>query len=81
MRDIRQSGIIKLYEIYENEQYIQLIMDYNKGIGLMNRMKSKPGYSESNVVTMIKSLMTTVSALHEIHVIHRNINPNDLIVV
>lgn len=81
MREIKHKGIIKLYEIYESEQYINLIMEQNKSVGLVAKMKSKKRYSEGDVAKMMKSLMITVQIFHDIHIIHRDLNLDNLIVL
>lgn len=79
LREIKHNGIIRLYEIYESDQYLYLIMEQIKGVGLITKIKSKNSYSEEDASKMIKSLITAVSCFHELRIIHRDLNPENLI--
>jgi len=81
LREIKQQGVIKLYEIFENDQYISLVMEQSKGVPLSVRIKSKEGYCEGDAAKIVKSLMTTVNGLHELNIIHRDIHIENLIVM
>lgn len=80
MREINHSGVLKLYEIYESDQYINLIMENNKSVGLLTKVKSKNKYTEGDVAKMMKSLINFVNVLQNLRIIHRDLNPEILIV-
>jgi len=80
LREIRHPGLVKLYEIYESDQYAILVMEIEKGIDILSRMKAKTGYTEGDAAIIIKSLMSIISAFHDLHIIHRDLNPETLLV-
>lgn len=47
LRKLKHPFIIELYEIYESNKYVHLILEYLDGGELFKRIKSQPVYQES----------------------------------
>ena len=41
MRNLEHPGILKLYEVFENEDAIYLVLEYIKGYSLENKIKNR----------------------------------------
>lgn len=79
LKQVHHQGIIRLFEIYENETYFILVYENIKGTGLNSFNKNRNKYSEADVAKMIKSLVSAIDCLHQLNIIHRDINPETLI--
>ncbi|MBN2533017.1 MAG: serine/threonine protein kinase [Spirochaetales bacterium] len=64
-----------------NELYFVLVQEYIEGKTLLNLVKTGKRFTNSEVEEIFKSLLETVSYIHELHppVIHRDINPKNII--
>jgi len=78
LRQVQHSCVIRLYEIYESEQYVHLVFEYLDDVQLLSVLKAKPNYTEADACRIIKSLLDVVSALHNKLIIHRDIKPENI---
>lgn len=79
MRKLNHPNIIRLYEVYENDTYIHLVLEYLEGGELFQRLQSKGSYSEKDAAVLLKSLLEAISYCHSLNVIHRDLKPENLI--
>ncbi len=77
-RRIDHVGVRRLIEVYESEQYIHVVYEYLKGKDLIARIQLKKTYTEDDVAYLAKSLLNTISYLHEKSIIVRNLSPENL---
>ncbi|KAM3136273.1 hypothetical protein pb186bvf_011572 [Paramecium bursaria] len=81
MRRLNHPGIIRLYEVYENENNISVITDYLEGGELFKYLTNQPqGFSEFQVVLLMFNLFTSLQYLHQLGIIHRDIKPENIII-
>ena len=81
LRKIDHPNVIKLYEVYENELYVHLIIEYLKGGELLQLIQRKGVYSEKDAATAIKCVLSALAYCHERFIIHRDLKPENLILV
>ena len=76
----QHPNIIKLYDIYENENYIYIIMEYCAGGDLFSYIE-KRGFRlpETRAAEIIHKLSTAVFFLHEYGVVHRDLKPENIL--
>jgi len=79
MRVLNHPNVMKLYEVYENDTYIHLVLEYLKGGELFQRLKSKGRYSEEVAALVLKSLLEAIKYCHSLNIIHRDLKPENLI--
>ena len=79
MRKLNHPNIIKLYEVYENEVYLHLVIEYLKGGEILQRLQNKGIYSEKDASLTIKCLLEALKYCHERNIIHRDLKPENLI--
>ena len=56
MRKMDFRGVIKLYEVYENDNYIFLVCELLEGGELFNQMKGK-AYDEKTVANIMYRIL------------------------
>lgn len=79
LRIMDHPNIIKLFEVYENEMYIHLVMEYLKGGELFQRLQNKGTYSEKDASIAIKHILEALAYCHERNIVHRDLKPENLI--
>ena len=78
---LKHPGIVKLYEVYENELYIHLIMEYLAGGELFYTLQARVHYTEKEAATAMLCILEALEYCHEKGIIHRDIKPENLILV
>jgi len=79
LRKLNHPGIIKLYEVYENDLYVHIVLEYLKGGELYQQLQSKGVYSEKDAALVFKGMLEALEYCHTRNVIHRDIKPENLI--
>ena len=77
-------NIVKLYADFEDNNYRCLVMEYVEGSTLKNFRKDNniKGYvPQKEVINILTQILKTLEFLHDkCHIIHRDINPNNIII-
>jgi serine/threonine protein kinase len=79
LRKLDHPGIIKLYEVYENDLYIHIVMEYLRGGELFQQLQSKGIYSEKDAALVFKCMLEALEYCHDRNIVHRDIKPENLI--
>ena len=76
----KHPNIIQLYDVFENENYIYIIMEYCPGGDLFSYIE-KRGFHlpETRAAEIIHKLSTAVFFLHEYGVVHRDLKPENIL--
>ena len=76
-------NIIKLYEIYENDNYIYLVMELCTGGELFDRIiqKTEQGkqFTEKEVANIFQQMMSAINYCHSNKIVHRDLKPENLL--
>ena len=81
MRVLDHPKVIKLYEVYENEAFIHLVMEYLGGGELFQQLQTRGAYSESDAATVMRCVLEALDYCHKRHIIHRDLKPENLILM
>ena len=69
-------NIIKLYDIYENDVNIYIVMEYCKNGNLYDYFKYNNNKLQENLVKeIVYKLLLTINFIHSLGIIHRDIKP------
>jgi calcium-dependent protein kinase len=78
-------NIIKLYEVYENDDFIYIVMELCKGGELFDRIikRTEQGnpFTEKEAAIIFKQLMSAVSYCHRNKIVHRDLKPENLLLL
>ncbi len=81
LRLIDHPNVIKLYQVYENEIYVHLILEYLRGGELFQFVQRKGVHSEKDASLALKCLLSALAYNHQRNIIHRDLKPENLILV
>ena len=79
LRLLNHKSIIKQYEVYENDLYIHIVLEYLRGGELFRQLRNKGLYSEKDAALMFKLILEALEYCHERNVVHRDLKPENLI--
>ena len=73
------KGVIKLYEVYENEDIVFVIMELLKGGELFKKLQGRGIFNEEYCAKIMANLIDAMGYVHTKKVLHRDIKPENLI--
>lgn len=76
---VDHPNIIKLYEVYEDERYIYLVMEYCRGGELIERIVEKSTFSEQEAANLMKKIFQAINHLHNQGISHRDLKPENIL--
>lgn len=79
MHKINHPHCVQLYEMFETNKKIYMVMELLTGGELFDRIVSKGSYSEFEASEVIKSVASAIQYLHSQNIVHRDLKPENLI--
>lgn len=79
LRVVDHPNIIKMYEVYEDEKYLHLVMELCKGGDLLDVIISMMRLNEFRAAKYMYKLFSAVNYLHKIEIVHRDIKPENIL--
>lgn len=75
----KHNQITTLLAHFSENKDFYLVEEYIEGKTIAQEMEERPKWSETDVIKFFGEVLEVLNIVHENHVIHRNINPNNLI--
>lgn len=79
MRKVDHPNVLKLKEVYENEDIIALVMELVTGGELFYKIVEKGNYSEKDAANIVNQIIKGVAYLHDKGIAHRDLKPENLL--
>jgi calcium/calmodulin-dependent protein kinase I len=79
MKQVDHVNILKLIEIYEDDEKVYIVMELVEGSELFDRIVDKGYYSEKSTVLIVKQILNAVKYLHQQGIAHRDLKPENLL--
>ncbi|XP_034381302.1 ribosomal protein S6 kinase alpha-5 isoform X1 [Cyclopterus lumpus] len=72
-------NIVKLHEIYHDQLHTFMILELLGGGELLERIRRKQHFSETEASRIMRRLVSAVSHMHDVGVVHRDLKPENLL--
>ena len=83
LKKLDHPNIIKLYELFESERSLYLIMEECKGgeifDRIIQRIQTKQMYSEKDAAEIFEQVMSCIQYCHNQKICHRDLKPENLL--
>ena len=83
LKKMDHPNIIKLYEVYESERSLYLVMEECKGGEIFDRIirhiQEKKMYSEKDAAIIFEQVMSCIAYCHNRNICHRDLKPENLL--
>lgn len=73
MKKVSHPNILHLYEIFEDDEHVYIVMELINGSELFDRIVDKGYYTEKNTVHIVKQILSAVAYLHSMGIAHRDL--------
>ncbi|XP_064621307.1 ribosomal protein S6 kinase alpha-5-like isoform X2 [Lineus longissimus] len=72
-------NIVKLHDVYHDELHTYIILDLLKGGELLDRIRKKKQFTETEASQIMRKLVSAVHFMHSKGVVHRDLKPENLL--
>lgn len=73
------ANVVSLKAVYEDEDYVHLLMELCAGGELFHRLEKQGRFSENDAQVIFRHLMQVVKYCHENGVVHRDLKPENIL--
>jgi len=80
MKSLKHPHILPLIEVFEDKEYIFLVLELVTGGELFDRIVEQGSYSEKDASNIVFQILQAVEYLHNQGVVHRDLKPENLLV-
>ena len=79
LSQIDHPNIVKLFEIFDEKEHLDLVMELMTGGELFDRIVEKEHYSEKEAADTIRPICDAIKYCHALDIIHRDLKPENLL--
>jgi len=76
---VQHPNIVTLLSLYEDDEYMALVMEMVHGQNLRQFLRDKPTLSLLDVLNIADEILVGLEASHQVDVIHRDIKPSNVL--
>ena len=83
MRTVEHDNVIQLYDVYETEKSIYLVLELIQGKSLQDILKKsnfREEYNETKILNMIRMILEALGYLSSKNIMHRDLKPDNILV-
>ena len=79
MKKLDHPNIVKLYDVYDEEKTISLVIEFISGGELYDEIVKRGSFTEEDACTVIKQVLSATAYLHANGIAHRDLKPENLL--
>lgn len=76
---VDHPNITRLYETFEDEKYLHLVIELCTGGELLDRLLEQGMLSEAEAAHTLRSVLSAVHHLHTLQIVHRDLKPENIL--
>jgi len=80
MRSLDHPNICRLYETFEDEKTVYLILEFCKGGELFDRILKAGHFDEQKAALSLRQMLLAMNYLHQNSILHRDVKPENWLV-
>lgn len=79
LKTLDHPNIVKFYEVYQDEKFFHLVMEYCSGGELLQRIVEQRHLNEKEAAAIMKKIFSATKYLHERGICHRDLKPENFL--
>lgn len=79
MKILNHENCLKLFEVYETDNSLYLVMEYMQGSPLSNYLKKQGKLHENEALKLLKQILMGIEHMNLHKVMHRDLKPDNII--
>jgi calcium/calmodulin-dependent protein kinase I len=79
LSQLDHPNVVKIYEIFDEDDCIYLVLELLAGGELFDRIVEKEHYSEKEAADTIRPVVDAIRYCHSLGIIHRDLKPENLL--
>lgn len=79
MKQIDHPNVVKLYDIFEDEKYLYIVMELLQGGELFDQILKKETFNEGEARDVVAPIFDALIYCHKLGIVHRDIKPENLL--
>jgi len=79
LKDLDHPHIVKLYELYQDDNYYYLITEFCTGGEFFDRIQAMHSFTEKIAADYMKQILSAVVYCHDKNIVHRDLKPENLL--
>ncbi|NCQ42735.1 MAG: protein kinase [Cyanobacteria bacterium] len=81
LKAVDHPNIIKLHEVYLDNNFVYLVEEYCKGGDLFDYIKMQRYFTEKKAASIMYQLLSALNHLHNKKIVHRDIKPDNIVFI
>jgi len=79
MRQLQHPNIVKFIDIFDEKEYMYVIIEFLEGGALFDRVVEKDHYSERDARDLVFIFLSSLKFCHDRDIVHRDIKPENML--
>lgn len=81
MRELDHPNVLKLFEFFEDQRYVYLVMELCEGGELFDKILEKGSFNEGMARFYFKHIMSALNYIHSKNICHRDLKPENFLLL
>ena len=73
LKEVNHPNIVRLFEIYNTEEYLILVMEYIDGGEMLEKLKVSERYNERDAAGIVEKIAEALQYIHSKGIAHRDL--------